>query len=518
MNHASISPDGRLLLAVGDELPPHNKSQAFFCKRIEHPDNDSLSNGEYQSYARYGWDIFAQPNLTQLDSEADPYFCTAFSPSGHICAVASQLGVLTFFDTSLVRRDMGKGDAVIAILKSSRPSFRHVWTGAIRSMCFSPAPWDLFAWAEDHGRVCVVDLRNALQTRQTIDLETESPDLENIDVVDQDITSEQRQFEIEHRFIQRQREALEAQSQLASVSQTADYLELAAERRRLERHDSTSRENLHSLSDSERQMIDSIGLRRFHGNLAAPISVNYNPNRRVSSPTWRGVPNSTTPQNPQSHSMGTTSIHDFMRHRNWERSRANDRSYQSTDRSYQPRRRSSIVISNPNADSNEQTASLSQSSSLAPIGTTGSNVLSRSPSRLPSGTSEIPVPHLPDPSDPWQTISDAIGPDNMSPDTIARLRSLQSRNHERRMQAIQGARERSRAEHPDTVEAFSVRVRETNARFARQMRASRADVVYDEIDRDVPSRRYEDPRRRAARSEDGVVTMGIGWDVDGRNL
>lgn len=88
---------------------------------------------------------------------------------------------------------------------------------------------------------------------------------------------------------------------------------------------------------------------------------------------------------------------------------------------------------------------------------------------------------------------------------------------DRRMQAIQGARERSRAEHAAEVESRVDRAREANLRAARQIRASRADVVYDEIDREVLLRRLDEPRRRG-RNEDGVVTMGIGWSVDGRNL
>ena len=46
MNHASISPDGKLLLAVGD------RPTAFFCKRVRL--SSALSRG-VSSYARYEW-------------------------------------------------------------------------------------------------------------------------------------------------------------------------------------------------------------------------------------------------------------------------------------------------------------------------------------------------------------------------------------------------------------------------------------------------------------------------------
>lgn len=528
MNHASISPDGTLLLAVGDEVPPRNETRAFFCRRVDKP----AVTGEGQSaYPRYEWHEFADPRLIPAGADEDPCFCTAFSPSGHICAVGSQSGILTFFDTSNIRYDMDTGDAVITVLKSSRPSRRLIWSGAVRSMCFSPAPWDLFAWAEDQGHVCVVDLRNAFESRQTIDLRTDSPDIERIDVHDRSDILEQRQIEIERRFLEQNRETLEAQEHLAAVSQTADYLEMAADRRRIERESGISHDSSHSLTDSERQMIDSIGLRRPQGNhqdssdtrTPAPGSANQPSDRHMGSRNWTGLPSPTPPSNFPSRSTGTASIPDFIRHRNWERSRTGDRSYQ-------PRRRSSVVISNPGSNSNNNSSSPHPSSSLAPIGT-GTPTLSASPSRLPSGTTEIPVPHLFDGSDPWQTISDAMGAANMSPDTIARIRGLQSRNREfqvratatphttldRRMQAIQGARERSRAEHADAVEAITNRARETNARISRQMRASRADAAYDDTDHEVPSRRLDEPRRRT-RNEEGVVTMGIGWSVDGRDL
>ena len=528
MNHASISPDGKVLLAVGDEVPPRNETRAFFCRRIE--ETGAISE-EQLAYSIYEWHKFAEPRLTSAGSEEDPCFCTAFSSSGRICAVASQSGIITFFDTSRIQDDMETDEGVIAVLRSSRPSLRLIWSGAVRSMCFSPAPWDLFAWAEDQGRVCVIDLRSTFQSRQTIELEIDSPDLERADVHDHDSTSAQRQFELERRFVERHREALEAQDHLAAVNHTADYLEMAAERRRVEREAGASQDSFRSFSPSERQMIDSIGLRRLQGNQTghsdapapAPTSVNYTPNRHVESSTWNGLPSPTATTNVQSRSMGTASIHDFMRHRNWERSRA-------SDRSYQPRRRSSVVISSSNSNLSSDISSPHPSSSLTPIGSNNST-FSTSPSRLPSGNSAIPVPHLFEASDPWQTISDAMGSARMSPDTAARLRGVQSRSHERRLQsntspqvttdrriqAIQEARERSRAEHADAVEAITNRAREANARGSRQMRASRADVVYDEIDREVLLRRLDEPRRRP-RNEEGVITMGIGWSVDGRNL
>ena len=513
MNHASISPDGNLLLAVGDE------GRAFFCKRVRL--SGATIDGD-SSYSRYDWHQIAEPELRLSGHQQEACFTTAFSPSGHICAVASQSGIVTIFDTALIHDDMDVDEAVIDVLKSSRQAAVSTWYGAVRSMSFSPAPWDLLAWAEDRGRVCVVDLRNGLYSKQVIALETDSPDLNRVEVEDYDTTSEQRQLEIERRFLERHREALEAQDHLAAVSHTADYLEFAAERRRLEREtlDATSRDP-NALTESERQLVDSIGLRRLQGSNndssstspAGPTSVNYTPSRNTEAQSWTGLPSPTPSSNIQSRS--TASINEFMRLRNWERAR-------QSDRAYQPRRRSSVVITSSSNASSPQ-----PSSSLAPIGT-ATPTLSASPSRLPSSSADLTTPHLLD-SDPWQTITDAMGGSNMTPDTMARLRSLQARNLERNnqnrpasqshmdrrtqaLQALQGAREQSMVGIADAVEARVNRTREANLRNSRQARASRgADVMYDEIDREVLFRRRE-------RGDVGVTTMGIGWSVEGRYL
>lgn len=265
MNHASISPDGNLLIAVGDV------SQVFFCQRI------CLSTGLPEdgepTFARYEWHEIAEPKLCSAQP-LDACFTTAFSPSGHICAAASQAGIINIFDTSLIRGDMESGDAVIEILKSSQCLGRD-FCGAIRSMSFGPPPWDLLAWAEDQGRVCVIDLRNAFRYRQIIELETESPSLVVANIVesteDRSMTLEQRQLEIEERFMQRHRAALDADDHVAAVSHATDYIELAAERRRIEREAREAGlpvfgEEFNLLTDSERQVLDSIRLSRLQDN------------------------------------------------------------------------------------------------------------------------------------------------------------------------------------------------------------------------------------------------------------
>lgn len=265
MNHASISPDGNLIIAVGDE------SQVFFCQRTPVP--TSLPVDGETSFARYEWHEIAEPKLS-FARPLDACFSTAFSPSGHICAAASQAGVINIFDTSLIRSDMESDDAVIEVLKSSRPCLGRDCCGSVRSMSFGPPPWDLFAWAEDQGRVCVIDLRNDFRLRQTIELEIDSPNLvvaSIVDLTDSNMTVEQRQLEIEERIMRRHQEAFDADDHVAAVSHATDYIELAAERRRIERETREAGlpvfgEEYNLLSDRERQVIDSIRLSRLQEN------------------------------------------------------------------------------------------------------------------------------------------------------------------------------------------------------------------------------------------------------------
>ncbi len=509
MNHASISPDGQLMIAVGDE------PQAFFCRRIRLP---SLAFDGEAAFARYEWHEIAAPRLS-LVPDKDACFSTAFSPSGHICAAASQTGIITIFNTSLIRDDMDADEAVIEVLKSSRSSLQD-YSGAVRSMSFAPAPWDLFAWAEDQGRVCVVDLRNSFRSRQTIELDTESSGLKRMIVSDlDDSLSEQDALEVEASFLQRHRDALDANDHLAAVSHAADYMELAAERRRLHRealdvgffmdHDITN-----ELTQSERQMLDSIRTSRLReteqarAENYASVSVDYSPSLsntpsiRQANPEVSLPPSSNPSSLPQifrgTDIRGTDSIREYMRQRNLERNRTGDRSYQ-------PRRRSSVVISNSNPTNH---SSSTHPSNLAPIGT-ATPTLSASPSRIASATQTTARPSS---SDPWQTISEAMDPSMAMLDAANRLPQIR---RERDTAAIRTLERRMQQQQQQT--AHLNRMRNVNTQRPRHMHesaASRASV--GEIDYD--DHESHPLTRLPARPEDGVGTMGIGWGSDGRNL
>ncbi|MCJ1436682.1 hypothetical protein MMC27_006063 [Xylographa pallens] len=509
MNHGTISPDGNLLVACGDE------PRAFFCKRKRLA---SLAVNGDSVFARYEWHEIADPRLTVAASK-DMCFSTAFSPSGHICAVASQAGTVTVFDSSLIRDNLEADEAVVDAFQSSRSGGDEEMSGAIRSMAFGPGPWDLFAWAEHRGRVCVTDLRNNFQSRQTIELDVYAADIERAelsDVEDEFSTAEQRELEIEARFVQRHREALDAQDHLAAVNHAAEYMELAAERRRLQREMreaglSTSHTDLaNGLTDGERQILDSLRVerqRRAERETISqalndrPFSVHY---LQTSNGGEMDFPAAMQPSIPHN-----TTIRQYMRERNLERT--------VDPRADQPRRRTSVVISNSNFShpSSSSTPALTATNpstfSAAPSRLISINANSNSPSLASSVSPPSPPPLVaPTIADPWQTISAAMA--------ASTGRARVERDNTRR----EGILEREREATESSTLNFQRRIQAT-AR-AERLRSTRLRQMQDREDQD----RYAEYglemfRRQAGQRREGeqateVGTMGIGWSVDGRFL
>ena len=541
MNHASISPDQGLLIAVGD------KPQAFFCKKIPLCSTEDDEN----TFANFEWLLIAEPELSLADPQ-DACFATAFSPSGHICAVASQSGVITIFDTSLIRHDMDTDEAVIGVLKSSRGISRDSMCGAVRSMSFGPAPWDLLAWAEDQGRICITDLRHRFSSRQTIELDVDSPDLNRINMSaydDGERTAEERQIEIQARFIMHQREALAAQNYPAAISHTADYLEAAAaqsawRRRMLSENQASVRDALADFSeDSALTERERLTLEAMIGRTSSrdpdrpstgtpqwtPYSMNYTHSNETTGParatdtsgSSQSLLNTTATVSP---SGRQDNIRDFIRQRNLEHNLERNR---AASRSYQPRRRSSVVVSNT---SNAPQSSSSHPSSLAPIGTT-TPTLSASPSRLPSSTTdEATSAAINQPTftstygDPWQTISDAMVPHNTSNAEASRLRREHDESRARVLERQAFHRQSEHLSRHDRLLRTSnpQRFRSTQYDYAvnpQTLESARALIREGVLNEDLVMGRLDRThlRPREDRAE-GVHTMGIGWDAEGRNL
>lgn len=294
MNHASISPDGNLMVAVGDY------HQAFFFERsgsrqrTQSTKTDTAAGGGHSEWTKICVAMLHLP----ANSSTTGYFTTAWSPSGKLCAVGSECGYISVFDTDLLRASEFGEDAIVQVIRSTRPDTSH-GPGAVRTMCFSPQPWDLLIWAEDQARVCVADLREGLLARQVLSLDPKEDSVIKIDtqLIDVEDASEssnnERNREIarleselnqEQDLINRHRRALAsaANDTSAALEVVGEFMSAVLQRRR---HAGVveSDNDPHGLTAQERSILDALRTRehrdivqRERERIASiPRSINY---------------------------------------------------------------------------------------------------------------------------------------------------------------------------------------------------------------------------------------------------
>ena len=209
MNHASISPDGTTLVAVGDS------NQAFFYTRtLSQPPPQIPKPHNRLNTTNVTWDLAHIVHLRAGDPTSQPgYFTTAWSPNGSLAALGSEGGYITVFDMEIFAQCASDEaeDAIVATIPSTRPNIvAALHPGAVRSMIFSPEPWDLLIWAEDQGRVCIGDLRTGLKTKQVIELKLDEEGLKKIeleDIVSEDLAEGDHLEDLQQEILNRYREA-----------------------------------------------------------------------------------------------------------------------------------------------------------------------------------------------------------------------------------------------------------------------------------------------------------------------
>lgn len=175
-NHAIMSPDGKVMAAIGGEHKIYFYTVTPSCKsRIVHPTDDSerMLMGREWTFVRE-YDILPRSSNKAISCS----FTIAFSSSSDLCAVASQSSIIVVFDVAKILRHE-PGDPVLSSFQSSRPSSEN-GPGAIRCMTFSPAPWDLLVWAEHSGRIGVADVRRGFQRQQIIELDPKQVGVETV--------------------------------------------------------------------------------------------------------------------------------------------------------------------------------------------------------------------------------------------------------------------------------------------------------------------------------------------------
>ncbi|KAK3719262.1 hypothetical protein LTR37_004481 [Vermiconidia calcicola] len=238
MNHASISPDGQTLIAVGDVNLAY-----FFQREIQQTPPQIPKPHNRLTSASIEWTLTSVVSLHVSEPASTMcYFTTAWSPSGQLVAVGSEGGYISVFDIDLlINPDVEDDDAVVAVVPGSRPDFTNPYPGAIRSLMFSPDPWDLLIWAEDQGRICIGDLRTGLKSRQTINLEPKDETLRRItyedvpgdEVMSMGVPPPRDIDELEADFIRRYRQAP------TDINFATEYIE-ARRRQRQQRADMAS--------------------------------------------------------------------------------------------------------------------------------------------------------------------------------------------------------------------------------------------------------------------------------------
>lgn len=174
MNYAIISPDSGILVAVGDE------PRAYFYGITRDFDNPVLTEND-ESLSGWDWNLLRCVEMdigTRFDEGC--CFTVAFSPASRLCAIGSQSGIITIFDVATIYDIQGEPQDKNTVMCHFRSSRSHYHGGAVRCMSFSPEPWDLLVWIEDHGRAGVVDARQAFLRRQVLDLDINEPGLQEV--------------------------------------------------------------------------------------------------------------------------------------------------------------------------------------------------------------------------------------------------------------------------------------------------------------------------------------------------
>ncbi|KAK9857690.1 uncharacterized protein MYU51_019843 [Penicillium brevicompactum] len=241
MNYATISPDAKLLTAVGDE------NRAYFYEITR--DFESIGTTEAgEKLTGWEWELI---NCVEMDIglRADDACCftVAFSPSTRLCAIGSQSGIITIINVASVYKTNNETDT--SILCQFPASRSYAEGGAVRCMAFSPEPWDLLVWLEGRGRAGIADVRQNFLRRQIIRLDSNDQPMEEV----------YTDFATESPERQRQDEGLPAGAVQARVDDGS------SPRRNGEDTDRSSmRESLiHELSERERLIMEFLNTARW---------------------------------------------------------------------------------------------------------------------------------------------------------------------------------------------------------------------------------------------------------------
>ncbi|EDN04508.1 predicted protein [Histoplasma mississippiense (nom. inval.)] len=271
MNYAIISPDSNLLAAVGDA------NHIYFYRIEQSPENRVPVRNSDKMLMGWNW-----PLIRSVELDTDP---------DHLCAVGSQAGIITVFDVKSILNtdpeDVGGREHIVCVFQSSRSYFEG---GAVRSMSFSPRPWDLLVWVEDYGRAGVADIRQAFSRRQILSLDLDEPGLQivrtHIGRDDQESSSDSDGAErfLEHEGLNHRANVIEATSLQRDQQSGDSETELSRE------------ELLREMGYRERHIIDSVNASEWDdGILSSRIPRRLSPESLMEARTGNRSPRASSP-------------------------------------------------------------------------------------------------------------------------------------------------------------------------------------------------------------------------------
>lgn len=514
MNYAIVSPDSKLLTAVGDEPHAYFYDVTRDTDAVVHTENgEKLTGWEWTLLRHVDMDI-----STQFDDGC--CFTVAFSPSSHLCAIGSQSGVISIFDVRLVRESLnGLHDksSVICHFHSSRSFFDG---GAVRSMTFSPVPWDLLVWIEDNGRAGIADVRQAFTRRQILHLDANEPSLQEVRTEPISEDSEGLGFAFGSRGLPESRHDMDAAQRAmldslegSSNEQSGDGTERSSMRESL-MQDLTERERLIvEFLNSARwtsRMEEGLTDRRGRLNLQPPSAARSRP-----AGTTDGGIRTSRPTSPLRHS---DTLHDVLRDNHM--GQGADRHHSSS------RRQASVVLSQGNQNANEtETTNVDTQPSITVSWTA-------SPAELQPATLDTSRTADPITTDSSNFLSDFH---DAGADPLSRQRSQRSTSTPRRPERQESTSE-TRYEPPRLLNSeLRANVAAERLRRQRQLineaqnRNSLRDHRYRHQVLGVDQSRsprwirsilndLPDGNMHSYRDQDPSGTAGLGWGDDGRTL
>ncbi|OQD98235.1 hypothetical protein PENVUL_c074G07515 [Penicillium vulpinum] len=322
MNYATVSPDSKLLTAVGDE------NHAYFYE-ITRDLESSGTTASGEKLTGWEWELINRLEMN-IGLRADDACCftVAFSPSSRLCAIGSQSGIITIIDLESIYKNFGDSEDDSAILCQFPASRSCAEGGAVRCMAFSPEPWDLLVWLEGHGRAGVADVRQHFMRRQILSLDSNDSQLQEVYT---DLSTENLE-----------RHPLNDDLLETSPRDRLDHEDFQIERNGEGTEQSSLRESLiQDLTERERLIMEFLNTARWTSRLEEGLTERPERPARTSlqpQPVARPRNHGSTDSATRTHRPTTPPLHhydssDFSRDSHLGRTLSN------------PRRRSSVVVS-----------------------------------------------------------------------------------------------------------------------------------------------------------------------------